>query len=59
MDKTRGFSELVGETIVSIDATAINVAVITTASGKQIHIDGENHHYGIPIIQAVLQPTNS
>lgn len=47
----RGFSQLLGEYVVSVDTTAINVVHIHTASGKVISIDAENSHYGIPVVQ--------
>lgn len=46
----RGFESLVGETIEFVDTTAINVVHIHCKSGKVVSIDGEEQHYGIPII---------
>lgn len=47
---TRGFEALVGETIVKVDTSAINVVHIYTASGKVVSIDAEQQHFGIPVV---------
>lgn len=46
----RGFQALVGETISFVDTTAINVVHIHCKSGKIVSVDGEDQHYGIPVI---------
>ncbi|UAV84638.1 hypothetical protein PHB09_143 [Pseudomonas phage PHB09] len=46
----RGTQELVGETVVFVDTTAINVIHIHCKSGKVVSIDGETSYYGIPVI---------
>lgn len=46
----RGFDALVGETIVKIDARAINIVRIQCASGRQVEIDAEERHYDIEIV---------
>lgn len=46
----RGTHALVGETIDWIDTDAINVIHIHCKSGKVISIDGEEQHFGIPVI---------
>ncbi len=47
----RGFEQLVGETVVVVDTTAINVVHLHTVSGKVISIDAEASHCGIPVVQ--------
>lgn len=47
----RGFEALIGETVVKVDTSAINVVHIYTQSGKIISIDGEEQRYGIPVIK--------
>lgn len=47
----RGFKDLIGEVVVKVDTSAINVVHIHTQSGKIISIDGEEQHYGIPVVQ--------
>ncbi len=47
----RGFIHLVGETVLKIDASAINVVIITCLSGKVIELDCDSQtSYGIGII---------
>jgi hypothetical protein len=46
----RGFLEFVGEEIVKVDTTAINVVHFHTKSGKIISVDAEKMHFGIPVI---------
>lgn len=50
-DTLRGFNVLIGETVVSVDTSAINVVHIRTASGKVVSIDADEQHYGIAIVQ--------
>lgn len=52
MSVKRGFKHLVGETVVWVDTTAINVVHIHCASGKVISVDSETHHYGFAVISA-------
>ena len=47
---TRGFADLVGEVILQIDTTAINVVHIHCVSGKVVSIDAESSHCGIPVV---------
>jgi len=47
----RGFLHLIGETIKTVDASAINVVTIKTESGKVFEIDADEQHYGIGIIK--------
>lgn len=46
----RGFEALIGETIVKVDTSAINVAHIHCASGKVVSIDAEEQHFGISVV---------
>lgn len=46
----RGFEKLVGETIVSVDTTSINVVHIKCASGKIVSVDADIQHYGIGVV---------
>ena len=46
----RGTQELVGETIVFVDTTAINVIHIHCKSGKVVSVDAEDSYYGIPVV---------
>lgn len=46
----RGFMDFVGEEIVDVDTTAINVVYFRTKSGKIISVDAEQSHCGIPVI---------
>lgn len=48
---TRGFDKLIGETVVSVDTTSINVVHIKCASGKVVSVDADEQHYGIGIVQ--------
>lgn len=48
----RGFKNLVGETIVKVDATAINIVTFLTASGKIVEINGDEQHCGIAVLRA-------
>ena len=48
----RGFEALVGETIITIDATCINNVKFQMESGKTVEIDCDYQHYGIGIIAA-------
>lgn len=48
--KERGFNALIGETIVMVDTSSINVVHIHCKSGKVVSIDGEEHHSGIAVI---------
>jgi hypothetical protein len=50
MINERGTQDLIGETIVMVDTSSINVIHLHCASGKVVSIDGEEQHYGIPII---------
>lgn len=47
---SRGFEALVGEVVVWVDTTAINVVHIYCNSGKVVSIDAESSHYGIPVV---------
>lgn len=49
-NQDRGFSVLIGETIESINAKAINVIKIKTTSGKVLAIHAEERHYGISVL---------
>ncbi len=49
-NRERNFQAFIGETIVSIDASSINVVHFHTASGKIISVDAEETHYNIPVI---------
>lgn len=48
----RGFKELIGETIIKIDASAINFIRVECASGKVVNIEAEPSVLGIPAITA-------
>lgn len=48
--RVNGFKKLAGETIIDVDASAINIVRITFASGKVVEIDAEQQHYGIGIV---------
>ena len=50
MNNTRGTEELVGDRIMRVDTTSINVIHLHMESGKIISVDAENSHYGIPVI---------
>lgn len=47
---TRGFQDLLGETVLMVDTTKVNVVHIHTASGKVISIDAETPNDGVPIL---------
>lgn len=47
----RGFDGLVGEVVILVDTSSINVVHIHCQSGKIISVDAEAHNYGIPVIQ--------
>lgn len=51
----RGFHELLNETIVKVDASAINVVRFKLVSGKIVEIDCDEQHCGIGILQAKEQ----
>lgn len=46
----RGFDKFVGETIVKVDCSCINVIHFHTESGKVISVDAEEKHCTIPVI---------
>ena len=46
----RGFKDFVGEEIVKVDTSAINVVHFICKSGKVISVDAEDQHFGIPVI---------
>ena len=48
----RGFATLIGEEIVKIDTSAINVVHIHCKSGKVVSVDAEGQHFGIPVVSA-------
>lgn len=48
---TRGTNTLVGETVVLVDTSSINVIHIHCKSGKVVSIDAEERHFGIPVVQ--------
>ena len=48
----RGFAALIGEKIVSVDTSAINVVHIHCKSGKVVSVDAETQHHGIPVVTA-------
>jgi hypothetical protein len=47
---TRGFIDFVGEEVVKVDTSAINVVHFICKSGKVISVHGENSLMGIPVI---------
>lgn len=46
----RDFDKFVGETIVKVDTSCINVVHFHTQSGKVISVDAEERHYDIPVV---------
>lgn len=52
----RGFDALIGETIVAIDATSINVVTFHLLGGKSIEVDCDEQAYGIAILRATVLP---
>jgi hypothetical protein len=52
---TRGFENLIGRTIVSVDASAVNAVNLTLDNGAMYTVNGENWYKGIPAI--TLNPT--
>ncbi len=48
----RGFGDLIMETIVGVDPSAINVVHLRTLSGKKISIDTEGSILDIPVVRA-------
>lgn len=48
---TRGTDALVGETVVFVDTSSINVIHIHCKSGKVVSIDAEEQYFDIPVVQ--------
>lgn len=47
----RLMDSFVGKTVVSVDASCINVVHFTFSDGTKASIDAEEFHAGIPIVQ--------
>lgn len=52
MEDSRGFEKFVGKTVISVDATAINVVHFTLDNGDIISIDTDGQFMGIPVVVA-------
>lgn len=52
-DTTRGFANIVGKTINSIDTHAINDVTITFTDGSKYSINGDEMHCGIPVLECL------
>lgn len=48
----RGFAQFVGETIVKVNASAIDFVTITFASGKVVHVHAERKLASLIVISA-------
>lgn len=46
----RGFKDFIGEEIIKVDTTSINVVHFICKSGKVISVDAEESNYGIPVL---------
>lgn len=53
----RGFDALIGETIVAIDASSINVVTFHLLGGKSVEVDCDEQSYGIAILRATIVST--
>jgi hypothetical protein len=49
--RSRGFAFLKNQTVLKVDASAINQVVLTLDSGVEVIIDAEESHHGIPVIK--------
>jgi hypothetical protein len=47
----RGFQDLMGETVISIDTSCINLVHILTNSGKVFDIVADEQHLGISVVE--------
>lgn len=50
-DKSRGFRDIYGKTILRVNTRAINLATITFTDGTKFTISGDNWFMGIPVIE--------
>jgi hypothetical protein len=49
-DNARGFQQLIGKTIASVNAECINLIILTDSDGIEYTIEVNDFHVGIPVI---------